>query len=638
MAEKKYYLDFGPELIKLLGPNLYTNIYYVLGEIIANAYDADAKNVYIIYNNDEKRITVEDDGTGMTYDEFNEKYLKIGTPTRGSETGDISQTLGRPRMGRKGIGKLSALSVSDKVLVMSSKNGQKSGCILSMDIKKEDDRWSIPSVGDNQIVFRHIPEGENGSAIVMENVKYSINKTIESAKRNISRLFPFISSDFRIHLEDEVSEKSAIIEDNVSEIVKQSDTLITFSESESDNELDVKLRTVHDHFDNDYYYRKLEETKGDGEYPPKKQFHKTEEPIVEPLELPDNNGEIKQYQLIIKGWIATYRSLNNKKSDNDFPVNYISLISHGKLGRVDIIPEISLNRQFESYIVGQFFVDLLEDSSLPDIAASNRQGYKEDDSRYMKTLELIREKALRPITNLKVSATNVLKEEKQKRKDDKLKQEKERMNKAIQDIVEDPLIKKAIGDSESSNTLVEKLKNGWEIKTVLNEEYKKLMISHSSDDKPLVDELEKILLESGFTSDEIIYTSSSNIESRPEPYEDLYEYLREFFVNTYKRNDLCALYIINEEFNKRWDPVLEAGAGWVVKTNSYPFYTDSYSNVLAPLNKNCKFIPKLSEKMGLIDCQNLARAIQIILKKCGKDERSVDQILNIIKGTKLYEE
>ena len=50
MKDKKYYVDFGPELLQLLGPNLYTNIYYVLGEIIANAYDADAENVYIIYN------------------------------------------------------------------------------------------------------------------------------------------------------------------------------------------------------------------------------------------------------------------------------------------------------------------------------------------------------------------------------------------------------------------------------------------------------------------------------------------------------------------------------------------------------------------------------------------------------------
>ena len=636
MTDRKYYLDFGPELIKLLGPNLYTNIYYVLGEIIANAYDADANNVYIIYNNDEKKIVVEDDGTGMTYDEFNEKYLKIGTPTRGSDSGEVSQKLGRARMGRKGIGKLSALSVSDRVLVMSSKDGQKSGCVLSMDIKKEDDRWTIPSVDDEQIVFKHISGGENGSAIVMENVKYSINKTIESAKRNISRLFPFISKDFRIHLEDEVSGKTATIEDNASEIVKQSDTLITFSDTDGSSELDVSLNSIHDSFDNDYYYRKLEDTKGSGEYPPKKQFHKKESSIIETIELVNNDGELKQYQLIIKGWIATYRSLNDKKSDKDFPVNYISLISHGKLGRVDILPEISLRRQFESYIVGQFFIDLLEDSSLPDIAASNRQGYKEDDIRYVRTLELIKERALRPITNLKVSATNVLKEEKQRQKEDKLKAEKEKMDRAIQDIVEDPIIKKAISDSESSEKLVEKLKNQWEIKTVLNEQYKKLMISHSSDDKPLIDELEKVLLNMGFTSDEIIYTSSMYMESRPGPYDDIYEYLREFFVNTYKRNDLCVLYIINKGFNAKWNPVLEAGAGWVVRTDYYPFYTDDYSSIKAPLNKNSHLIPKLSLGMNLIDCQYLAMSIQIILRKCGKEERTLDQILDFIKLTKLF--
>ena len=50
MDNKRYFVDFGPELLQLLGPNLYTNIYYVLGEIIANAYDADAQNVYILYD------------------------------------------------------------------------------------------------------------------------------------------------------------------------------------------------------------------------------------------------------------------------------------------------------------------------------------------------------------------------------------------------------------------------------------------------------------------------------------------------------------------------------------------------------------------------------------------------------------
>ena len=53
---KEYQLNVDPRILELLGPNLYTNIYYVLAELVANAYDADAHNVYIISNKDDIRI------------------------------------------------------------------------------------------------------------------------------------------------------------------------------------------------------------------------------------------------------------------------------------------------------------------------------------------------------------------------------------------------------------------------------------------------------------------------------------------------------------------------------------------------------------------------------------------------------
>ena len=49
----------------------------MLAELIANAYDADAHNVYIIANKDD--ITVEDDGKGMSYADGDiQKYLYVG--------------------------------------------------------------------------------------------------------------------------------------------------------------------------------------------------------------------------------------------------------------------------------------------------------------------------------------------------------------------------------------------------------------------------------------------------------------------------------------------------------------------------------------------------------------------------------
>ena len=76
MTEREYKLNIDPRILELLGPSLYTNIYYVLAELIANAYDADASNVYIIIKDD--CIIVEDDGSGMSYSGGDiQKYLNV---------------------------------------------------------------------------------------------------------------------------------------------------------------------------------------------------------------------------------------------------------------------------------------------------------------------------------------------------------------------------------------------------------------------------------------------------------------------------------------------------------------------------------------------------------------------------------
>lgn len=127
--EKKYSIEINPRILELLGPNLYTNIYYVLAELIANAYDADAHNVYIISNDDE--IRVEDDGHGMSYSNGEiSKYLGVAKLSRTNDQ-DSYTLLGRKKMGRKGIGKLAALSVSQDVDVLTISDGEKSGFVLS---------------------------------------------------------------------------------------------------------------------------------------------------------------------------------------------------------------------------------------------------------------------------------------------------------------------------------------------------------------------------------------------------------------------------------------------------------------------------------------------------------------------------
>ncbi|VVM18319.1 hypothetical protein BSPWISOXPB_11211 [uncultured Gammaproteobacteria bacterium] len=46
-----------------------------MAELVANAYDASAENVYIIIRDNE--IIVEDDGTGMSYDKDITKNILV---------------------------------------------------------------------------------------------------------------------------------------------------------------------------------------------------------------------------------------------------------------------------------------------------------------------------------------------------------------------------------------------------------------------------------------------------------------------------------------------------------------------------------------------------------------------------------
>ena len=163
---KKYRLNVDPRILELLGPSLYTNIYYVLAELIANAYDADAKNVYIISNKDD--IRVEDDGHGMSYESGDiAKYLNVAGVSRMTEEESLTRSGTRRKMGRKGVGKLAALSVSENVDVLTIASGEKSGFVLTRHPENGHDLKAIP---DDQIAFERI--ADHGSAIIMRNPQY----------------------------------------------------------------------------------------------------------------------------------------------------------------------------------------------------------------------------------------------------------------------------------------------------------------------------------------------------------------------------------------------------------------------------------------------------------------------------------
>ena len=112
------YLWFLGSLIEELGAKMYPSVTASVAELISNAWDADAKNVWItmpmgrhIGGNGNEDIVVIDDGIGMSREESRLKYLVVGRKRRSEDQAWTSPS-GRPLHGRKGVGKLAAFGTA----------------------------------------------------------------------------------------------------------------------------------------------------------------------------------------------------------------------------------------------------------------------------------------------------------------------------------------------------------------------------------------------------------------------------------------------------------------------------------------------------------------------------------------------
>src|SRR3546814_7776071 len=98
-------------------------------------------------------------------------------------------------MGRKGVGKLAALSVPENVDVLTVAKGEKSGFVLT---RHPENGHELKAIADAKVVFKRIKN--HGSAIIMRHPQYRLHKTLAAVKRNLLKIFPLVDSSFRIHV------------------------------------------------------------------------------------------------------------------------------------------------------------------------------------------------------------------------------------------------------------------------------------------------------------------------------------------------------------------------------------------------------------------------------------------------------
>ncbi|WP_111936107.1 ATP-binding protein [Bacteroides togonis] len=553
---KEYNINVDPRILELLGPNLYTNIYYVLAELIANAYDADAKNVYIISNKDDIRI--EDDGHGMSYDNGDiKKFLNVAGVSRTNENESFSRSGERRKMGRKGVGKLAALSVSESVDIMTICNGEKSGFVLA---RRPNDGNKLTPIEDENISFCYIQN--SGTAIVMRNPQYRLHKSLDAIKRNLLKIFPLVDDNFKIHIirgkEEEIVEK---FDENVA---KELCSLIILGEQHAD-----LLNYVPDYF-------------------PKHRsdlVEKRDEYSV-PLTIKDNNGNEHEYNLQIEGWIGAYKTTRGRKSEvTDFPDNFISLYANKKMGEFNILPIVGQNKLNEVYIVGQLYVDLFELSELPDMALSNRQGYKSDDIRYETVIKYVREILLPDILKKRVLYTDLTKAAKKTQKIEEQKDNEAKLRKMVDTFKDKASESVALAierynstDSPYQSELKGIISNAINdnipelgLKTVVDSQKKKILISHTYKDKDLADVVYNMLLFNNVPSEDVLYTSCDDEVCRIPEGVSIYDYLRDFFVESYSKQKLFVLFITSDNTPKAWGAMTEIGASWITQIDNKIF-------------------------------------------------------------------
>ena len=581
--DKKYELNIDVRILELLGPNLYTNIYYVLAELIANAYDADAHNVYIISNDD--KIIVEDDGKGMSYSKGEiTKYLKVAAISRTNES-DSKTALDRLKMGRKGVGKLAALSVSEEVYVMTVASGEKSGFVLSRHPQSE----NLQSIPDENIHFERITG--NGTAIVMLNPQYHLHKTPTAIKRNLLKIFPAISEDFKIHII--MGDKEDVIDSVDKEIGRELCACILLGDKSS---------SIQNTYNNEYPDVELLVKN------PSKEF---------PIVLKNNDGNEKEYRLIIEGWIGAYKSTRGRKLESsDFPDNFISLYANDKMGEFNILPVVGANRLNESYVVGQLYIDLFELSELPDMALSNRQGYKSDDPRYIKVIEYVKDELLPNIIAKRVAYAKAKKDQSEKGKIDKQEEEERSFRQSVSEFRKNTsaqVAKRIVGkeslfSEEEVRSAVEDAINAnaniLGLKPHIDQQKKKLFISHTGRDKDIGDIVYNMLVFNNVPPEDIIYTSCDDEISRVPQGMNIYDYLRKFFVDSVSDKKMYVLFVTSDNTKTAWGAMVEIGASWITRVDHKIFNINSFRPE-HPLNDEAMWNTILRDKNGRLSMTKL---------------------------------
>lgn len=195
--EKKLAMTFDPQTIEHLGVKMYSQLPNAIAELIANGYDAEALNVHIVLTDNEegKSIAIIDDGVGMSFEEINDKFLRIGRKRREEDNGMSPNGL-RKVAGRKGLGKLAFFGIGNTIRIITKSNGQ---CV-DFSMNWDDILHSETNNYEPKFELSDCDPRQPGTTIILTDLKRKTGFNVEELAGSISRLFNCFSEDFAVDI------------------------------------------------------------------------------------------------------------------------------------------------------------------------------------------------------------------------------------------------------------------------------------------------------------------------------------------------------------------------------------------------------------------------------------------------------
>lgn len=348
--DQSFQFDISLSVLNHLGRNLYRNFITVLGEAISNAWDADAQNVWIYIDDSTSTLVIKDDGIGMTSDDFQNKFLKIGYSKRKDSNTDSSPK-GRPYIGRKGIGKLALLSCAERISIISKTEStdyvggviDNSGLDQAIDDDLTPSQYPLEAV-DMGVFGNYTDEHTRGTIVHFATLKDGISNSVDFLKKAIALYFRFslVDDTSSIYVNNE---KISI--DNLQELISNTEFLWEINQN-NDPLLD-KLKSV----------------------------------VIEQQSL------LERYD--INGFVASVKKPRDLKILGTGEKVGIDLFVNGRLREKDILKHIPSARIPESYMYGQIHFDNLDRGDV-DRFTSSREGIVADDELFVELLKIMKQK------------------------------------------------------------------------------------------------------------------------------------------------------------------------------------------------------------------------------------------------------